>query len=123
MKNSVCKIYKGGFIGTGFFLKMKSLNNDLFALITNHHVLDQNNIKIDSIISYSIGDNEKQIRNIKISSDRKKYTNKDFDTTIIEINPETDNIPKTNFLEMDENINQNEVSLKNFYEKKNPYIY
>ena len=73
MKNSVCKIYKGGFIGTGFFCKKKlnSTKKDLYALITNNHVLNENNIKLDSTFSLSIGDNDNQMKNIKISSNRK----------------------------------------------------
>ena len=124
MKNSVCKIYKGGFIGTGFFCKVKLSNSkkNLYVLITNNHVLDENKIKLDSTFSLSIGDNDKQIKNIKISSDRKKYTNIDLDVTIIQINPEKDNISKQNFLEIDENANQDDESLKNIYEKKSIYL-
>ena len=125
MKNSVCKIYKGGFIGTGFFCKKKLLNNnkkDLYVLITNNHVLNEDKITLGSTISLSIWDNDNQIQNITISLNRKKYTNEDLDTTIIEIYPEKDNIPKTNFLEIDLNADQDEQSLKNIYENKSIYL-
>lgn len=123
MKNSVCKIYKGGFKGTGFFCKIPFLNskNYLYTLITNNHVLDEGDIKLNSIISFSIGDN-KLIKTIKISSNRKNYTNKKFDITIIEIEPEKDDILKDFFLEIDENVHQDEESLRNYYEKQSIYL-
>ena len=99
MNNCICKIYKRGFVGTGFFCKMKLLNSKyLYVLITNNHVLDENNIKLDSTFSLSIGDNDNKIRPIKITSGMKTYTNKYLDSTFIEINPEQDNIPIQNFL-------------------------
>ena len=92
MNNSICKIYKRVFVGTGFFCKMKLLNSIyLYVLITNNHVLDENNIKLDSTFSLSIGDNNK-IKKIKKTSGRKTYTDKYLDSTFIEINPEQDNI-------------------------------
>lgn len=123
MKNSVCKIYKGGFKGTGFLCKIPFLNSKkyLYTLITNNHVLNEEDIKLNSNISFSIGDSE-LIKNIKISSNRQNYTNKKYDITIIEIEPEKYNILKDYFLEIDENIHQDEGSLKNYYEKQSIYL-
>ena len=123
MNNSICKIYKGDFSGTGFFCKMKLLNSKyLYVLITNNHVWDKNNIKLDSTFSLTIGDDDNKIKKNKITSNRKTYTNKDLDSTFIEINPKEDNISIQNFLEIDENVNQDEESLKYFYEKKCIYL-
>ncbi len=122
MRKSICKIFKG-HNGTGFFCKFPLLNSKeyLYVLITNNHILGKDDIKNNSTVTFTIGD-EINIRKIKINTKRKKYTNVELDITIIEINPEKDNISKNNFLELDDNINQDEESLKNFYEKKSIYL-
>ena len=122
MRKSICKIFKG-HNGTGFFCKFPLLNSKeyLYVLITNNHILGKDDIKNNSTVTFTIGD-ETNIRNIKINTKRKKYTNVELDITIIEINPEKDNISKNNFLELDDNINQDEESLKNFYGKKSIYL-
>ena len=122
MRKSICKIFKG-HNGTGFFCKFPLLNSKeyLYVLITNNHILGKDDIKNNSTVTFTIGD-ETNIRNIKINTKRKKYTNVELDITIIEIKPEKDNISKNNFLELDDNINQDEESLKNFYEKKSIYL-
>jgi len=122
MKKCVCKIYKEGN-GTGFFCKFPLLNSQkyVYVLLTNYHVLGKNDIKDNSTVSFSIGE-EAKINNIVINSKRKKYTNEELDITIIEINPKKDNISKNDFLELDENINQDEESLKNIYGKKSIYL-
>ena len=45
MENCICKIYKdNGAIGTGFFCKIPFNNNLLKVLITNNHILNENEI-------------------------------------------------------------------------------
>ena len=102
MKEKVCKISIGnGIKGTGFFCKIPYFvdNQLLSVLITNNHIinesiLNQENKKI-SITVNNMG------REIGLDN-RIKYTNKEYDITIIEIK-EKDGI--SNYLEVDDNLN------------------
>ena len=72
-------------------------------LIVNNHLLNEEKLKKNENISLELN-NEKKIINIKYN--RIIYTNKEYDITIIEINPDKDYI--YNFLELDERIFLNE---------------
>ena len=66
MENCICKIYQNGKKGTGFFCKIPfpDKNNLLNVMITNNHVLNQNDIennKVIKIIMY----NKKENKNMK----------------------------------------------------------
>ena len=50
MKNCVCRIYKKGK-GTGFFTKIPFKSQLLPVLITNNHILGQNVIQNNNIIT------------------------------------------------------------------------
>ena len=106
MENCICKIYsKDKAIGTGFFCKIPFNHNLIPVLITNNHILNENNIKDNSIIKLSINN---KLKEIKIDNLRRKYTNSDceINITIIEIIPNKDGI--YNYLEIDEYfINKN----------------
>ena len=66
MENCICKIYKdNGAIGTGFFCEIPFNNNLLKVLITNNHVLNENEIENNNIINISIINKEKKRRNKK----------------------------------------------------------
>jgi len=97
MKNNIVKIYLNNESkGTGFFCRIPYINNkELNVLITNNYVI---NLELDKIIISINNDNE--IKEIELKN-RIKYTNKEYDITIIEIKEE-DNI--NNYLEIDENI-------------------
>ena len=82
MKNCVCKIHKKGKKGTGFFVQVPYDNKLLNLLITNNHVLNEHDIMTGKVINISLN-NEQIFKEIKIDSNRKKYTNKDLDVTII----------------------------------------
>ena len=100
MEKCICKIYlKDGGIGTGFFCKIPFNHKLIPVLITNNHILNENDIKDNSIIRITINNERKEI---KIDNYRRKYTNSDSDIniTIIEIRPDKDGI--YNFLEIDE---------------------
>ena len=101
MKNCICKIYKKGGTATGFFCKIPFNNDFLPVLITNNHVINDNDISNNICVDLSINNSIK--KKIKIDNSRKKYTNseKNIDITIIEIKPEDGII---NFLEVDGNI-------------------
>ena len=101
MKNNVCKISRGDKKGTGFFLKIPYKNNLLIVLVTNNHVLGEEDIAEGKIISISLN-NGKILKYIKLDSQRKKYTNEILDVTIIEIKEEQDKIK--DFLTLNEKI-------------------
>ena len=97
MKNKICQILlEDGTKGTGFFCKIPfpDNNNKLSVLITNNHVINKFGNEISII--YKDG----KLKKIELN-DRKKYTNEEYDITIIEIK-EKDNIKE--YLEIDENI-------------------
>ena len=85
MENAMCKIEckkysEGGKpgIGTGFFCKLNNFPIK-YALFTNNHVFDEDNINIDKKIN--IGFN----KTIKIDKERRVFTNKELDYTCIEL--------------------------------------
>ena len=96
LEKYVCKIYqKNDKKGTGFMCKIP--HPDQFkllpVLITNNHILNENDIKEGEIIKITF-DNDNYEKNIKINKSRITYTNKDqnIDATIIEIKPKLDDI-------------------------------
>ena len=119
MENCICKIYlKNGGIGVGFFCKIPFNNNLLPVLITNNHILNENDIDDDKNINIMINND---VKKIEIDNSRKKYTNSDknIDITIIEIKPNKDKI--YNYLEIDENyINNKKENIQ--LEYKSIYI-
>jgi len=88
------------------------------VLITNNHLLKEEDIKNNEIIEFTMYNNiEKKNKDIslKIDDSRKTYTNSEIDITIIEIKPEEDKIK--NYLEIDE-----EEMTEKQYRKKSIYI-
>ena len=129
MKTCVCKIHLGSKKGTGFFIKIPFRNQSMNVLMTNHHVLSENEIQDGKIITLSFN-NETIIKNIKIDSNRKRYTNEKLDITIIEILG-NDNI--NNFLTLDQqikdriNLGKDDISINtnyisNMYANQSIYI-
>ena len=101
MKNNVCQIYKeNGIKGTGFFCKIPLSKENYFpAFITNNHLIDQKYLDEKEKISIKI-DNGINFNFMSISLENKfKLTNKDYDVTIVEIEPKIDKIK--DFLEFD----------------------
>ena len=105
MKNCVCKIYINGSTATGFFTKIPYKNKMIKVLITNNHVLDENAIKNNNIITYIVNNNEDDQKSIIIDDKRIRFTHKELDVTIIEIDEEKDNIH--DYIEIDNNIINN----------------
>ena len=104
MKKNICKIYmNNGSKGTGFFCKIPFSNKKHFlqVLVTNNHLIGENNLKKENTIIFTINNDE--IRYKLNIGERKVYTSKNYDTTIIEIYEDKDNIH--DFLEFDFNIN------------------
>ena len=82
-------------------------------MITNNHVIDEKILEKEKNILISINKKNKEIK----LENRKVYTNKDYDTTIIEIKNK-DGID--NYLEVDDNILENISNIS--YIKKSIYI-
>ena len=118
MEQNTCKINIGNLQGTGFFCEIPfpDENNTLPVFITNNHIINekllyQENLKIEIEIM------EDGIKKFNLK-DRMKYTNKDYDITIIEIKDSDD---LSNYLELDDklvddiinNDNRNEIYINN----------
>ena len=109
INNCVCKIQcNEGGCGTGFFCKIQDNWNILRVLITNNHVLGENDIMPGRKIYFSLN---KKIKEFEITIDeyRKIYTNENLDVTIIEIK-EKDGLNNESFLEIDENIQKENIN-------------
>ena len=123
MTKNICKIKIGQNQGTGFFCKIPfpDINNMLTVFITNNHVIDEYYLmKKDAKIQLDIKEETDKIEmNL---NNRLKYTNEEYDITIIEIKEE-DNIK--NYLELDNIIINDILNNKNQnkeYEDKTIYI-
>ena len=122
MEKNICKIRIGDQQGTGFFCKIPfpDENNMLPVLITNNHIINYELLyKENSTIAISSTLFENKILNL---NDRIKRTNKEYDTTIIEIK-ETDKIE--NYLELDDYILDDIINSENnndIYIEKTLYI-
>ena len=104
MKNNVCRIsVSNGNKGTGFFCKLPYPDKDnlLSVLITNNHVINEAILEKDKKIIISVNNSQHEIE----LENRTKYTNKEYDITIIEIKENEDKI--NNYLELDDNIIEN----------------
>ena len=105
MEQNICKITIDKEQATGFFCKIPFPNKDnmLSVFITSNHILNSNFLtKRNEKIQIDIK-NESELKSIDLK-DRIKYTNKEYDITIIEIK-EKDNI--LNYLELDDIILEN----------------
>ena len=103
MRRNICQVKIGEVQGTGFFCKIPfpDKENMLPVFITNNHVINDELLKKENTeITIGIKEDDKEII-IDLNIERMKYTNRDYDTTIIEIK-EDDKIE--DFLELDEKI-------------------
>ena len=127
MENCLCEIYiPNGLNGTGFFCKISNKANSkpYFVMMTNHHVLHEGFLKYEERIDIKVGG---QYKRININDNRKIYTNKENDITIIEIIPSKDEI--NNFMELhdelfreDEELFRKEEELERYFICKSIYI-
>ena len=102
MEKNICKITIGKIQGTGFFCKIPFPDQSkmLTVFITNNHIIDKNQLyKNSEKIKIDIKE-ELEIKEIELNN-RMKYTNEEYDVTIIEIKEE-DNIK--NYLKLDDSI-------------------
>ena len=116
MTYCICKVKSKGIYGTGFFCRIRFLDNTFIkVLTTSYQILDEHYFKENNEINLIINN---QARIINLNKKRKIYSNKDFDLTLIEIK-ESDKI--NDYFELDENILSQE-NPKLFYENKTIYI-
>ena len=108
----ICKIYANdGRFGTGFFCKIPYQKKLLPALITNNHVLKQDDIKNNKIVKITI-DDDKIKKDLKMDESRIRFTKEDMDFTLIEIKP----IDKINyFFDVVDDLNENNYKNKIIY--------
>ena len=110
----ICKINCGGGTGTGFFC---NINIEQWkcvlkfrVLMTNWHVLKEDDIKPGKKIYFSTNSGENKYE-IEIDEQRETYTSKKYDVTIIEIKEE-ENIKFDSFFEIDDNIYKPDYNFK-----------
>ena len=111
MKKNICKIILDQVQGTGFFCKIPfpDHSNMLPILITAYHIINDEFLnKEDAKIVLEIK-SDPNIKELNLK-DRIKYTNRDYDITLIELKAE-DNI--SDFLELDDIIVDDIISDKN----------
>ena len=121
MEKSICKIECKNHFGTGFFsyINLPQKLDLLPVLFTNNHILREEDISPKNIINISLNDDTINYK-IEIDENTKTYTNKEHDTTIIEIK-DKDIIQNVKFLYIDEDIyNFDNNQIKNY---KNKTIY
>ena len=113
-----CKIAKGK--GSGFLCKifLPNLTSLFSCLITNNHVLGKDDILKGKEINFSL-ENDKRYFSFIIDDSRITYTNKEFNFTIIEIKA-NDNLDINSFLEVDQNISDNNAL--NYFQKRSIYL-
>ena len=127
MNNSVCRIYNNGN-GTGFFTKIPYKSKLLPVLITNNHVINQDDILNNKKISLYLN-NDGITKTIKLDNNRMMYTNEKLDVTIIEIKDNKDNL-NNKYLELDDEIinyfklnkNEEESDINNIYSTDSIYL-
>ena len=117
MTNCICKVKNNEKIGTGFFCKIPYKNNTkINVLITSYQLIDELYLNQNNQINLLINDYN-ELKVIYYSQDRKIFSSKNYNTTIIELH-ENDNI--NNYLELDDNLFRNDTNY--FYEKESIYI-
>ena len=116
MMKCICKIKTPGKSGTGFFCKISYEKNNIIALLTNYHVLNEKYYNNNKELRLLIND-EKEAKILDLTKKRRTYFNENYDVTIIELKIEDD---INNYLELDDNIFKNES--KAFYEDKSIYL-
>ena len=102
MNSCVCRIFNNGK-GTGFFTKIPYKSKLLPVLITNNHVLGQNDIENKKTITLYLNNENTNLKTITMDENRLIYTNEKLDITIIEIKENHDKL-NNKYLELDDNI-------------------
>ena len=115
MEKCICKIKYRTKKGTGFFCNIPFREKYIPCLITNYHIIDDIYINENLSINITIND-DKEAKILSIDNTRIKYTNKNYDISIIEIKAK-DNI--NDFLYLDDNLLKENSKI--FYEGESIY--
>ena len=121
MNKNICMIKtENGKQGTGFFCKIPFPNKEnlLPVLMTNNHIINQDLLLGDNKIITLLIKNDPKVKIINLNN-RIKYTNTEYDITIIELKEEDD---IQNFLELDNNILNNILDYNDNYNSNNIFI-
>ena len=121
IENCIFKIYTNdGSNGTGFFCYIYDIKNNkkVPVMMTNNHIIGEKDLNNNKKIKISF--NDSIFKDIELDSERKKYTNKDLDITIIEIKKDIYGININSFLEIDERIYQDNSEI--LFKRKSAYI-
>ena len=119
LESCICQIYTQKLLWTGFFCLFEYNKKLIALLVTNNHILAQNQICNGEVITIFLNNN-KNMRKIKIDEKRRRYTNIYYDITFIEIK-NTDNLGIKYMLLDDDIFKEEEFSNKLF--QKNQLIY
>lgn len=119
LESCICKIYTETLLGTGFFCVFEYNKKLITLLVTNNHILNQNHIINGKVITISLN-NDKIMKKIKINKERRRYTNNQYDITIIEIK-NTDNLGNKYML-LDYDIFKEEEFLNNLFRNSPIYL-
>ena len=122
MIESVCKIHGNKLDGTGFFCAIQNMKEwnpqSIYTLMTNNHVLEEEDIKPNKKIKISLNNEKKQLE-ITIDDSRKTFTSKTYDVTIIEMK-QNDGINLKSFMEIDKDIYED--NFKEIFKNKSIYL-
>ena len=120
METQICKIQcSENEFGTGFFCNIQyGFNSLLKTLITNYHVLKENDLLPGKKIEFTIN-NDKVKFEIKIDKLRKIYTSKKYDISIIELK-QNDKLDGISFFDIDNEIFSE--NSKEIYRNKQIYL-
>ena len=119
--NSIAKIKINKRIGTGFFMKLEINNNELYFLVTCHHVILEKDVDSQETILISYGNKNEEIKKeIELNKSERfiKCFDEPIDITLIEIIFK-DSIPINKFLIPDYNYKNS--SGFNYYLNKDCY--
>ena len=115
MKKCIFKIENENRNGTGLFCYIPYKNEKLKVMITSYKIINEDFIKSNKTIEVSLNDNK--VKKIISFEDKNIYTSPEYNITIISIDSDRDKI--TDFLELDENIFNENV---NNYNNINIYV-
>jgi len=116
LMSCICKIKIKERFGTGFFCKINFRNEIIKVLMTNYHILNENDMKENKALNLILN-NDKETITIDLKIKREIYFNEDYDITLIELN-EKDKIKE--YLELDDNLFQENGDI--IYKNKSIYI-
>ena len=118
MKNCICKLKINNKIGTGFFCKIPFKNNKMMkVLMTNYHILNEIYYTQNKALYLNLND-EKELKVIDLTLERKRYFSKEYDLTLIEL--KDIDIDENNCLDLDDNLFRDKIN--SYFKKKSVYI-